>query len=899
MPNTYIALDIETTGFNPWSDNMIEFAAIKFKGEEIIDRYETLINPEQDIPMIVAHMTGIKNADVSTAPRFEEVKDKIAHFIGNYPIIGHNISFDVNFLTAKGVPIEQNPLFDTLQLASIFLPGLPSYSLDTLTRTLNILHDQKHRAMSDTIASQRLFNILNNKINELDSTLLEQILLVTDKSTWALRELFKQKLANRDMPITPQQQTEFRTSGHFDYVIKEEKKLTKEDVNNFYTTDGPLSKIIDHYEQRASQPEITEKILHSFTQNRHLLIEAGTGTGKTVAYLLAAIHYAKQNNEKIIISTYTKTLQEQLIDKDIPLLSRALEQISPDIGFTATLLKGKKNYISLKKLHNLMQKPLLEDHEVTFIIKLLVWLTQTATGDLEEVNLQGKEYGMKDEVCFDDFSDPDEEYQGVNFLKNARQKAERSDIIIVNHALLLQDAFFSKGIIPDYNYLILDEAHHLEDATTDTLTILFSLHSFLRPYEKIQKALEESQNANGPMFENKDISEIKTGINNLISRVEIFFGILGIFAEKNADPFEYQSQFIIQPHSLNTTEWHKFHESAKIIHQLLSDLLTECENKSTTLNQNLSDHGKQLFSSALAQIEQQKNDLHTAVLSGQTENRITWTFKTGEGHTCLKSAPVNAGENLKEAFYNTKHSVIFTSATLTTDGNFNFFRDRVQLNENFEEIHFASHFDYPDQVKILIPEDMPRPNTEGYFRATCDIISQIVESNKGRTLILFTSKKALTATYMSTATALKEKGFEILAQGVTGGKGKIIEHFKQEPTTTAIYGLNSFWEGVDIPGNLITCVIIQKLPFDPPNDPLIFARCQKYKNAFSEFQLPRAILKFKQGFGRLIRSHQDKGSIVILDSRIIQNGYGAQFLHSLPEGISIDYANCDRIGKAL
>lgn len=892
MPKTYIALDIETTGFNPHSDNMIEFAAIKFEGKKIIDRYETLLNPDQEIPMIVAHMTGIKDEDIAEAPVFELVKDKITQFIGKYPIVGHNISFDVNFLTAKDVPIEQNVLYDTLQLSSIFLPGLPSYSLDTLTRTLDILHDQKHRAMSDTIASQRLFNILTEKIDQIDPHILEQILSVTDRSSWALAELF-------DHQTKPQtEDKEFKTVPSYTPTKKDGINLTKEDVDNFYNEDGPLSKIIDDYELRQSQIEVTGKILDAFEKHRHLMLEAGTGTGKTVAYLLAAIYHAEKENEKIIISTYTKTLQEQLINKDIPLIKEALKQINPEISFTATILKGKRNYINLKKLHILMQKPFFEDHEVTFIIKLLIWIKTTKTGDLEEVNLQGKEYTMRDEVSFDDLSDPDEEYQGVNYLKNARLKAARSEIIIVNHALLLQDAFFSNGLLPEYEYLIMDEAHHLEDVTTETLTILLSLNGFLRPYEKIQKALAESEQS-GPLFENKDISDLKIEINNLVSRVEIFFSILGIFAEKFADPFEYQSQFIIQPHSLNSMEWQKFNDAAKMIYQQLDKILKKCEQNSTTLHQNLSEHGRQLIDNSLAQMERQKNDIKTAVLDEQTDNRILWTFKTNEGSTCLKSAPINVGEKLKEAFYDNKNSLILSSATLTTDGNFEFFRDRIQLNENYEEVHFASHFDYPDQVKIVIPEDMPKPNTEGYFRATCDLIKQIVEANKGRTLILFTSKKALTATYMQTATDLKEKGYEVLAQGVTGGKGKIIEHFKQEADSTVIYGLNSFWEGVDIPGNLITCVVIQKLPFDPPNDPLIYSRCKKYENSFAQFQLPRAILKFKQGFGRLIRSHKDSGTIVILDSRIIQNGYGHQFLSSLPEGITIDYGTSDTIGKLI
>jgi len=345
-------------------------------------------------------------------------------------------------------------------------------------------------------------------------------------------------------------------------------------------------------------------------------------------------------------------------------------------------------------------------------------------------------------------------------------------------------------------------------------------------------------------------------------------------------------------------EWTKFSDSAKTVHQLIDEIVKMSE----TLLPEMSgqpDHVVQIYNSALLTMMLQKNNIETAILSNNFDDRILWTFKTGEGLTCLKSAPINIGPKLKDTFYDTKKSIILTSATLRIENNFNFICDRINLHENYDEIHFPSHFDFPEQVKIIIPEDMPKPATEGHFKTSAEIIAGTIQKNGGRTLVLFTSKKALTATYLHIAPAMKEKGIEILAQGTTGGKGKILEHFKQEPDKTSIFGLDSFWEGVDIPDNLLTCVIVQKLPFDPPGDPLIFARCRQYEDSFSNYQLPKAILKFKQGFGRLIRSHKDKGTIVILDSRIIQNSYGMQFLNSLPEGIRIDYCTADSIGEKL
>ncbi|MBU1953474.1 DNA polymerase III subunit epsilon, partial [Patescibacteria group bacterium] len=276
-----------------------------------------------------------------------------------------------------------------------------------------------------------------------------------------------------------------------------------------------------------------------------------------------------------------------------------------------------------------------------------------------------------------------------------------------------------------------------------------------------------------------------------------------------------------------------------------------------------------------------------------------WTYKTFEGYSCIKSAPINIGEKLRTLLFDAKKSIILTSATLRTENSFDFIRDQLSLSPDTGEVVLESHFDYPDQVKIIIAEDLPRPQTEGYFKACSDIIEDIIKANGGRTLVLFTSKKALTATYMAVAPNLKLDGYNVLAQGITGGKGKIMEHFKQEPGTCALFGTASFWEGIDIPGDLLTCIVMQKLPFDPPTDPIIFSRGLKYDDAFNEYQVPLAILKFKQGFGRLIRTSKDKGSMVILDSRISGSAYGQKFLTSLPGGIKIEHATADQVSHRL
>ncbi len=897
---TFVSLDIETTGFNPEKDQIIEFAGVKFNENEIVETYQSLVNPAQPVPPLISHMTGISNDLLAGAPSLEEVSEEILRFIGQSPIVGHNIEFDVTFLNQKGLPLK-NDLYDTLQLSSILLPGLPSYSLDTLGRILKIEHLEKHRALSDSVAAYNLFKILLDKIKEIDATTLAEINAILDKSSWPLKTLFKNAKNNQQNTASSHENRD--NLKDLESRPQKQTALTEKQFSTFFNTDGPLSKVIQDYESRPSQTQITEKITKAFREEHHYMLEAGTGTGKTLAYLLAAVNHALNGGSKVVISTYTKNLQDQIYNKDIPLLKNALNQIDENLTFKHTLLKGRRNYISLKRLNSLMDKPLFEDHEATFLLKILLWLKQTENGDLEEINLQGREYPLKDDICCDEYTDEEEDLFQRNFLKEARRKAENADIIIVNHALTVQDSVSESGLLPEYDYIIFDEAHHLESVTTESLTINLSLNSYVKPYEKLIRILSGLEKSNL-------VLNVATKTESILTRTEIFFGLLGIFIEKYSSPDAYQSQLIIKENALSSLEWNKVKDSAEILNDLNGQLLSELQILTGSLtkeeNDGLSfDHNKAAknapreIRTITHEIQKRTENMHTVFLSGDWQNHINWTYKTFDGLGCIKSAPLQVGDTLKKIFYDAKKSVILTSATLQTDKSFQYLRKSLNLNERFDEATLPSHFSYPDQVKIIIPEDLPRPMTEGYFKACSRLIHDIIIKNGGRTLVLFTSKKALTATYMDIAPELRKEGYEVLAQGLSGGKGKILEHFKEEPGKSALFGTDSFWEGVDIAGDMLTCIVMQKLPFDPPSDPIISARGALFMDSFNEYQLPRAILKFKQGFGRLIRTEKDKGSMIILDSRIIQNGYGRRFLESLPEGIKIDYGTVATVADLL
>jgi predicted DnaQ family exonuclease/DinG family helicase len=901
---TFVALDLETTGFDPLQDQMIEIAAVRFTEDEILEKYETLVNPGIPVPPIITHITGIRNEDLTDAPAFKDISGKLVNFIGNSPIVGHNISFDISFLNGKGMNLL-NPLYDTLQLSSILLPGLASYSLDTLSRVLKIVHEKKHRAMSDTLACHKLFTIMLEKIAGIEPGSLSEIQKLLGKSTWTMKDLFaghadktaKGKSSKNKPPLPVNK-----------IVPEPEKTIVKNEIGDdlfgtFFQKDGPLSRIINDHEPRPSQEKMAALIDKSFTENSSLLVEAGTGTGKTLAYLLAGVRWSLKTGMNVMVSTYTRNLQGQIMDKDLPLLKKTLESLDQPVHFTGAVLKGRKNYLSTKRLEAFLDRDFFLDHEATILIKILLWLKKSDSGDMEELSLQGKEYSVLEELCCAEYvchhQDPD--YAAGCYLLKARERAESADIIVVNHALLMQDALAESPLLPENRHLIIDEAHHLEHVATESMTVSISYHSFLRPFEGLLRIFEEISRQSDGLFgkpgHGDSLKTMKSQIHSLVSRIEIFFGLIGIFMEKNLEPSHFQYHLNLKEEHYGTLDWQKVIAASRAISATGTEFIGELESFHESAG--LEEKTSREIKNYLYECGKKLKDLDFAVSGEKREDHISWLFKGYEGGVSLKCAPANIGTTLGQILFDKKDSVILTSATLRTDKTFKFIREQLSLDEHFKEQYLPSHFDFPDQVKILIPEDLPEPATEGYFISCANLIENIVIKNKGRTMVLFTSKKALSATYHEIADRLKGEGYTVLAQNITGGRGKILEHFKDEPDKCVIFGTASFWEGVDIKGNDLTCVVMQKLPFDPPEDPIILARSRKYMDSFSQYQLPRAILKFKQGFGRLIRSSKDTGSIVILDTRIVQKGYGRQFLESLPEGIKIEYESARRLPDLL
>lgn len=883
MEKTYIALDLETTGFDPVADQVLEIAAVKFQGDQILETFETLIRPGLEIPPMVSHITGITAETVRDAPSFEAVRENLIVFLGNLPIVGHNIEFDLTFLEAKGIPIL-SPQLDTLKLATILFPELPSHSLDTISRQLKIPHQQKHRALSDALVCVRLFKLLQEKIDEIPSPTMAEIHQLVQRGTWDLAELFLQSSGHRLPP--PSQAGRRTVSTQKTAVMLPNAYQSSAAIGELLGPTSPLSQILDFFEFRPGQQTLFAKIAAAAENGHHLLAEAGTGTGKTMAYLLAAAALRRTSGKKTIISTYTNNLQDQIVNKDFPLI----QKIFPDL--TIAVLKGRRKYLDLSKLQTLKEKPVLEEHEITSLIKILLWLGKTESGDLDELNLQNKETLIFEQIC----SEPDRQEHG--YLEKARAKAEQADIVVVNHALLVQDGLSVNGILPAAELLIIDEAHHLEKTITDAQTVTFSENRLIHLWERFSEDfLEKTRLTPDQSTKWNDLLE-KLREQRLISlehNQKIFRSINLLMQKFASAPQGTGARLSLDGAISEDLQWTKARDNLDELDRSGQETLSLC--REITRLSGKEHPADEAAESALRHLENFFQQL--AFFKHNSSQQITWISQNFDNSLHLATAPLTVDQTFHEAVSDKFSSVTLTSATLSTYGNFNYLRHELGLGENYQQILIPSHFSYPDQVKIIIPEDLSDPRDPRYLAECGQIISSTVKKNGGRTLVLFTAKKDLARVFHDLAPDLKTTGIDLLAQNISGGRGKILAHFQDDPERSAILGTNSFWEGVDLIGPVLTCVIIQKLPFDPPDDPIIKSRSARFNKPFEEYSLPRAILRFKQGFGRLIRSASDTGAVIILDSRLVQKSYGREFISSLPQGIKIHQCRQDEVTDYL
>ena len=941
LDDVWVSLDLETTGLSPDSDDIIEFGAVKFQGERTVDTFQSFVNPNRRLSDFIRRYTGITQREVDRAPPFSMVARDLAPFIGTAPIVGHNVAFDLGFLGSNGLRLS-NPLCDTWDLAFVLLPESREYSLAKLAASLGISHPQPHRAIEDALVTRDLFLELSERAAKLDLYTLAEMERLASRSSWVLSYLLRgltshkitadaysqpspavPKSVGRGVPPagryaeTPPEQPRrpsYVSAAGLDFQALRERlghsralrpnqtvqKVDVEQVESLLRDRGPLARVMPGFEERDEQIAMARAVTEAINEGKRLIVEAGTGVGKSLAYLLPAALYALLNNRRVVVSTNTINLQEQLLTKDVPVLVDALAGAD---GVSAhdllyTQLKGRANYLCLKRWSTLCASDSLSDDEARLLSKVLVWLGATATGDRSELNLASRNAAAPWERLSAQGALECIGAGGACFLRAARERAASAHLVIVNHALLMSDLIAGRALIPDYDILIVDEAQHLEEEATRHLGFELGQGSFDDHFQSLagERGL---LNRVGPALRGSgtvetrrgSIEEIGVRITTLLpsvrDRVAGMFAVLGGLLDELAEEETFAGQGTrVTSATRSQPGWSHLEVQWENVDVSLAELQNDLAVLTTSL-EGLDEAGVADYEGLLMETVntlQRNAELRQRLaefIPQPDPDGIYWVSRTRRaGDLMLHAAPLHVGEQLEKLLFGQKESVVLTSATLSTNGTFGHIRERTGF-DGAEELLLGSPFDYPRAALLCVPEDMPEPTSWAYGAAVEQAVIDSTVAAGGSTMVLFTSHASLQAAAAGIRGTLRAQGFDVLAQGVDGPPHRLLRSFLDNPRSVLL-GTSSFWEGVDLAGESLKVLLVARLPFSVPTEPVFAARSEQYEESFNGYAVPQAILRIRQGFGRLIRTRTDRGVVVILDRRIVSRGYGKSFMRSLP-----------------
>ena len=907
-----VSLDLETTGLDRHRDGIIEVGAVKFRGDTVLDTFQSFVNPYQPIPEFVQRLTGIIQREVDRAPPFAAISGEVERFVGLLPVIGHNIPFDIGFLSQEGLTLA-NEVYDTWDLASAILPRCTDYSLARLAGHLGIVHPRPHRALPDAQTVHLVLLALLERARELDAGVLEHVQLLASRAGWATGLVVSRASPAAGMvwsgvgPGGLDLASVTSRLGRHEGLrpVGEKAPLDEEELAGYLAEGGLFSHHFPGFEHRPQQVEMLRAMVRAFNQGCHVIAEGGTGVGKSIAYLLPAILFSLKNGARVVVSTNTINLQEQLLQKDIPAVVGVLEEeglIAPG-EFRVAPLKGRANYLCLRRWGHMARAESLSTDEARLLSKTLVWLQDTATGDRAEINLAGRDSYLWSRLSAGEKGtcpgstlrvNPKGSREGPCFLRASRERAEGAHLVVVNHALLLSDLAMGGGVLPGYQYLIVDEAHHLEEEATRQLGFEVSQGQLGEEMDTLGRLLTEVRVllrtlANSPnqaaMGEKRaaDLEALTPGVRDTWGR---FFGACERFRREHSRGGDDRGEMPLDRAARAQPAWSEL----EIVWENVDLSLAEAGRKVDELRTFLVDlpSGGSLDPETIAlELESWQGDVEelrrrlSTLLSAPLGERIDWITQEGEdGTVVLHSAPLNVGPELEKRLFSRKECVALTSATLSSQGSLDFIRDRVGLADA-DELIVGSPFDYRQAALLLIPEKMPEPNDWAYQKAIGDVLVGLGKVLRGHTMALFTSHASLRGTAQAIRPGLEAEGIRVLAQGVDGSPRQVMRDFA-DGDQAVLLGTSSFWEGVDLPGGILRAVVVARLPFHVPTEPVFAARSELYEDSFNQYAVPQAVLRFRQGVGRLIRGSGDRGAIVVLDQRVLSRSYGKIFLASMP-----------------
>ncbi|NMP22277.1 helicase C-terminal domain-containing protein [Sulfobacillus harzensis] len=870
----YVVVDLETTGLDPYRDAIIQVALRRSDGSV----WSSWVNPGRRVPDAILRLTGIRPEDLATAPDFREILPTVREWLQSGRVVGHNIAFDLAFLARHGLFAAES--LDTLEWSRLAFPlrahhGLPDWFPEE--------GDRLHDARVDTEMTERLMRAIRDKMSHFSRELKRDMayFLGNEWQWW-------------DIPFDDQGHTQKSALYRPEPDLFQAESLAPVEITadpvEWLSPHGALADAVDGFQARPGQQRMARAVDDALSQGDILMVEAGTGTGKSLAYLSPAILTALRQGERVVVATHTVALQDQLWGKDLP-------QASRDLPIRTALVKGRGRYLCLFKAAEVVQDtPALgESRERRWALAtLLSYIEATEIGDAEEFPLKNEagraiwtEVVADSQAC----AGPRCPFAGPCFMRRARHQAESSHLVVVNHALLAAHAA-NGNVLPPFSHLIVDEAHHLGEVLERSLGFELDAEAFRRRY--------------------RDVMHTRTGIWARLALPPEFLGVrhsiqeryqqlldgletLGRALAEATPPGEYDRRAV----RVTPARWELLQEQGvESLWQAVNDRFRELVDETELLWQEVQSRQNVTENASWLRYRQWQQDMVELAVGmaawGQVvDERVSWwemrTGRDGETIATWRWAPVDIAPILRENLWDGLDSAVLTSATLTVHGRFDYLQTTLGIPaERLKTLNVGSPFDWERQARLLIPTDSPDPADNSYWERLADLVVEAARRREGRTLVLLTSYRAVEAVAWRIRERLEAYHIRTLAQGVDGPARRLVGDFRHDPRAVLL-GTMTYWEGVDIPGSDLEVVIMGRLPFRAPGDPLEEAKqeriAQRGQSPFYRRSLPEAVLRFQQGFGRLIRTTQDHGVVVVFDPRI-QPGrtrYANVFLASLKQ----------------
>ncbi|MDR2714591.1 MAG: DNA polymerase III subunit epsilon [Coriobacteriales bacterium] len=992
----YVVLDTETTGFSAENDALIEIAAAVVSGTEIVERFSTFVNPERPIPEIITEITNICDADVQDAPLVREALEELIAFVGQREVIAHNAPFDQEFiqvnarecgLVSQGAEgagkgsggsagkdaggaadknsdqnsdnlpplLSSEPWIDTVQLARIGLPRFRAHNLEMLSAAFCPDTPSTHRAIDDVEALCHIWRVLLVALHDLPLGLPHYISQLFEQTTWGVRDVFKMVALDQAMSNGKTEAKELRFSlglarderkrtlkkqdkidaTELDGGILELEPLDCEEIEAAYTGTGLAGAMYSEYEPRVEQVEMACAVAEAYNTSTHSVIEAGTGVGKSMGYLLPLALFAKRNKVICGVATKTNALLDQLVYHELPRLAAALGESGVASGEGAVelgeqakkagasgeqalstgqasaqneglqhanleyiALKGYDHYPCLRKLMRYSAK----DHSfenpdpLVLVAQLLTYVSQSSTGDLDPLPLRWQ--GVpRFEVCAsaDDCLRNKCHYYGSCLLHGARRQAANADIVVTNHALLFCDHLFEGAILPPISHWVIDEAHSAESEARRQLTVTVEargLTEVLSQLFGVDGALARLKNrgikTDGGLLVGGLVDKARFDAQATEALASSFFSSVKDLIELAERSNYDRVDLWINPRVRESAEWDGVLSTGSSLAKRLETLVKECRDAISACAAYDELLEEQSDLAGLVMRLQEAQAALALILDGTNEDYVYYAELDRRENVLsdrLVAAVLDVGSTLATEFFPQQSSLVFTSATLAAGEDFSYFTHGIGLGnvprEMWSATQLASSYDFERNMAVYLPLGMPEPNTSGYAKALEELLFEVHGAMGGSVLTLFTNRREMEALYANLNPRLAELGLSLKCQFRSMSAKRLRDEFV-ENESLSLFALRSFWEGFDAPGTTLRCVVIPKLPFGRPNDPLQQERNRREQQAWKRYVLPEAVIDLKQAAGRLIRSSTDTGCLVLADARLRTKWYGTSFLTALP-----------------